>query len=446
MATIYTNDILKVDQQVVSDTYIFRFFWDIWNKTDLELIGKFGDPIINVGGLFGPEGNDNSFTLPDEYVKLKAGFPYVKTFSADDAMFTAASSGWQDGFEGAHYKINPRVRLASDVADFNGPIAITNPGTGYSSAPAVAVLKNVSAINGETITVGINTSGEDTLLTIPNNTLLEDDPVYFTVGIGTTAALPAGLEASKVYFVNSVDGNDITLKPTITGAGLVLTDEGSPAWTLHSGKLFALGTGVLSSTTVVGITFNSDYTNTTDILTTTDKITVMVDAGSYGESPGDEALFIYNSSIPVIRDITAYLGAADATYILSTSRGGLWYVGSNAASCGKLHVTTAETTDGNYVDALPRTTTANAYFNVGTLGLTAKMDPLNNESDLAFPTGLYAGDIWYLPVKAGTSGRVKIDYYREGIFARVDAALKLLRNEAAKDITGSFSHNVNYTV
>lgn len=445
MSTIYTNDILKVDQQVVSDTYIFRFFWDIWNKTDLELIGKFGDPIINVGGLFGPEGNDNSFTLADEFIKLKAGFPYVKTFSADDTLFEAASSSWQDGFTGAHYKVNPRVRVASDAADFNGPIAITNPGTGYTGAPTIAVLKDVSAINGSTITVGINTSGNPTVLTIPNNTLLEDDPVYFTVGVGT-AAVPTGLVANKAYFVNSVDGDGITLKSTITGSGIVLSDEGAPTWTLHGGKLFALGTGVLSSTTVVGITFNSDYTNTTDILTTTDKLTVLVDAGSYGATLGNTAQFIYNSSIPVVRDITAYLGAADATYILSTSRGGLWYTGSNAASCGKLHITTAETTDGNYVDVMPRTTTANAYFNMGTLGLTAKMDPLDNESALAFPTGLYAGDIWYLPVKAGTSQRIKIDYYREGIFARVDAALKLLRNEAAKDITGSFSHNVNYTV
>jgi hypothetical protein len=441
MATIYTNDILKVEQQVVDDTYIFRFLWDTWNKSDLELIGKFGDPLINIGGSFGPEGDLNAFTLADEYIRLKAGFPYVKTFSVEDPMFAATGSAWADGYTGPYFKVNARANTGS--TDYSGPVTITSPGTSsYVTAPNVVILQSLFSESN----LGINTSNYT--ITVPDNTLAVDSPVYFTAG--ADAELPTGLQENKAYFVKTVSGNDITLKATIgSGTGtdtVVISSSGTPTWTMHGGKLFGFGTANLSAGDVVSVVFDSGYTNTTDQLTTADELLVMVDALDCGEALGTQATFVYNTCIPAIADIEAYAGASDATYILSVVRAGPWYTGNNAATCGKLRISTVESIDGNYIDVLPKTSSANVYYNIGTLGLTAKMAAVDNGANLTFPTGLFAGDTWYVPVQPGSNGRIKIQYFRDGIFARVDAALKLLRTEAAKDVTGNFSHNVNYTV
>ena len=47
---------------------------------------KFGEPLINVGGVF-LSGTSNEFSFPNEYIKLRKDFPYKRNFDNRDAPF-----------------------------------------------------------------------------------------------------------------------------------------------------------------------------------------------------------------------------------------------------------------------------------------------------------------------------------------------------------------------
>ena len=70
---------------------------DIWNLTftlavdklpesDKELMRKFGEPEINIGGTFLAD-TANAYTLPDKYVKVRSDLPYTQQFDSKTAEF-----------------------------------------------------------------------------------------------------------------------------------------------------------------------------------------------------------------------------------------------------------------------------------------------------------------------------------------------------------------------
>lgn len=111
-----TNNIFRVSQTVQGDLYIFKFYWELWNPNDLLLLDKFGEPLVNVGGTFGTDGN--AFTLADEFVKLKSGFPYTRTFNSADTPFnTAASVKAQSYREGVKDNVADAITALRAEAD-----------------------------------------------------------------------------------------------------------------------------------------------------------------------------------------------------------------------------------------------------------------------------------------------------------------------------------------
>lgn len=70
-------------QKYISDQ---RYFIEIRNEDfseeDNKLMQKFGEPEINVGGLYGEaDGTTSGWVLPDKFLRLKKGFqPYVIFF------------------------------------------------------------------------------------------------------------------------------------------------------------------------------------------------------------------------------------------------------------------------------------------------------------------------------------------------------------------------------
>lgn len=88
---------LRVFQSIKNNrwTLLFKFDAAAMSDTDQALIAKFGDPEINAGGTY-LDGNANEFTLPDEYIRLMADFPYTKVFDA-----TPSTSGTDNPFEDA---------------------------------------------------------------------------------------------------------------------------------------------------------------------------------------------------------------------------------------------------------------------------------------------------------------------------------------------------------
>lgn len=67
-------------------------FRDSFTTNELQLITKYGDPRVNVGGTFtGPP----AFTLPDKYRELKAGFPYSYYMDkSDDVLAEEKMNVW----------------------------------------------------------------------------------------------------------------------------------------------------------------------------------------------------------------------------------------------------------------------------------------------------------------------------------------------------------------
>lgn len=79
---------IRVYQKIDNNVYIIDFVNDLLalSKTDKDLMNKYGEPEINLGGDF-EYGDDGEFTLADEYVKIVSGFPVRREFDITAAPF-----------------------------------------------------------------------------------------------------------------------------------------------------------------------------------------------------------------------------------------------------------------------------------------------------------------------------------------------------------------------
>ncbi len=79
---------LRVYQSIENEVYRLRFENDAsaLAQQDLMLMEKFGEPEINIGGTFLEETED-SFILPDQYVKVRSGFPFLQEFDSRSDPF-----------------------------------------------------------------------------------------------------------------------------------------------------------------------------------------------------------------------------------------------------------------------------------------------------------------------------------------------------------------------
>lgn len=53
---------------------------------DREAMRKYGEPLINVGGVF-LSGTENEFRFPNQYKQIRSGFPYRQDFDTRDEVF-----------------------------------------------------------------------------------------------------------------------------------------------------------------------------------------------------------------------------------------------------------------------------------------------------------------------------------------------------------------------
>lgn len=89
-----------------------------FTTNEVQLINKYGDPRINVGGTFtGPP----AFTLPDKYRDLKAGFPYTYYMDKnDDVLAEDKMTVW--GNEVKQRMTDAIVALRANVDTFTDEI------------------------------------------------------------------------------------------------------------------------------------------------------------------------------------------------------------------------------------------------------------------------------------------------------------------------------------
>ena len=96
--------LLKIKRAIANDVFKITFSLDVNSlpENDKELIRKFGEPQINIGGEYLP-GTDNAFTLPDKFLRIRSDLPYTQEFDAKSNLLGFASTeaqayAFQDAF------------------------------------------------------------------------------------------------------------------------------------------------------------------------------------------------------------------------------------------------------------------------------------------------------------------------------------------------------------
>jgi hypothetical protein len=96
--------LLKIKRVIDNDVFKITFSLDVNSlpENDKELIRKFGEPQINIGGEY-LSGTDNEFTLPDKFLRIRSDLPYTQEFDAKSNLLGFASTetqayAFQDAF------------------------------------------------------------------------------------------------------------------------------------------------------------------------------------------------------------------------------------------------------------------------------------------------------------------------------------------------------------
>lgn len=78
---------IRTYQLVENNLYVINFVNDLaaLSKSDRDLVDKFGEPEINLGGSFTTDALE--WELPNEYVKLVSGFPVRREFDLTASPF-----------------------------------------------------------------------------------------------------------------------------------------------------------------------------------------------------------------------------------------------------------------------------------------------------------------------------------------------------------------------
>jgi hypothetical protein len=96
--------ILKVTRSIDNDVWKITFSLDPLklSESDKQLMAKFGEPEINVGGVIeGPliQDEDTTYTLPTKYIKIRSGLPYTHEFDSRTTPFNTHTQEKAEAFQ-----------------------------------------------------------------------------------------------------------------------------------------------------------------------------------------------------------------------------------------------------------------------------------------------------------------------------------------------------------
>ena len=80
---------LRIFSYLENDVYTLRFENDplALSNEDKQLMREFGEPEIDTGGTFA-YGEGEDYTLPNNYVRVRSGFPLIRYFDAKGGEFS----------------------------------------------------------------------------------------------------------------------------------------------------------------------------------------------------------------------------------------------------------------------------------------------------------------------------------------------------------------------
>lgn len=114
------STILKISRSISNDVWkiVFDLDKEKLSVSDKELIAKFGEPTINTGGTF-LEDTENSYNLPNKYIRIKTDLPFVQTFDSTSAPFDTATlikaQAFQDAFVAKYTQALSDLRNNADT-------------------------------------------------------------------------------------------------------------------------------------------------------------------------------------------------------------------------------------------------------------------------------------------------------------------------------------------
>jgi hypothetical protein len=80
--------LLKIKRTIDNDVFKITFSLDISSlpESDKELLRKFGEPTIDIGGTYEPSVGED-YTLPTKYIRIKSDLPHTQEFDGKSAEY-----------------------------------------------------------------------------------------------------------------------------------------------------------------------------------------------------------------------------------------------------------------------------------------------------------------------------------------------------------------------
>ncbi len=102
---------------VVDSVFTVALVTADWSEADKQLMQRFGEPIINVGGAFsGGTSPTVEFTLPDSSRRIMTESPFTARFdSRDDAAAETMATIWRDEVRDRIVDAVTTLRAAEDT-------------------------------------------------------------------------------------------------------------------------------------------------------------------------------------------------------------------------------------------------------------------------------------------------------------------------------------------
>lgn len=123
--------LLRIRKSIENDIWKITFSLDLsaLPESDKELMRKFGEPTINVGGTFTDASYPTVFTytLPDKFILVRTDMPYTQTFDSKSADFLTSTQAkallYEDTFISRYQAAFTTLRSLTDT--FSGERVVT---------------------------------------------------------------------------------------------------------------------------------------------------------------------------------------------------------------------------------------------------------------------------------------------------------------------------------
>jgi hypothetical protein len=92
--------LLRIKKYIANDVWSVNFALDTasLSEADKNLMQKFGEPIINIGGVY-LDGTSNEYTIPNQYIRIRSDLPFTQEFDSKSPVFAENTQVQAEAFQ-----------------------------------------------------------------------------------------------------------------------------------------------------------------------------------------------------------------------------------------------------------------------------------------------------------------------------------------------------------